>query len=70
MNIETFILELKKIGICITEEQIKKLDEFYKLLIEWNKKINLTRIIEKEEIYLKHFYDSLTLIKGIDLYKN
>ena len=36
-------------------------------MIEWNKKINLTRITEKEEVYLKHYYDSLTLNKAIDL---
>ena len=67
MNKEEFITELKKLGILITEEQLKKLDNFYDLLIEWNKKINLTRIIKKEDVYLKHFYDSLTITKVIDL---
>lgn len=67
MNKEEFITELKKLGILITEEQLKKLDNFYDLLIEWNKKINLTRIIQKEDVYLKHFYDSLTITKVIDL---
>ena len=67
MNKEQFIAELKKIDIDITEEQLKKLDRFYNLLIEWNKKINLTRITEENEVYLKHFYDSLTIIKVIDL---
>ena len=47
-----------------------QLDRFYHLLIEWNKKINLTRIIEENEVYAKHFYDSLTLIKAVDLHKN
>ena len=67
MNKEQFIAELKKIDIDITEEQLKKLDRFYNLLIEWNKKINLTRITEENEVYLKHFYDSLTITKVIDL---
>lgn len=70
MNKETFINELKKIGIDIDEEKIEKLDKFYDLLIEWNNKINLTTIIDKEEVYLKHFYDSLTLFKEIDLNKD
>lgn len=70
MNKEKFIEELKKINIEITESQLKKLDEYYELLLEWNKKINLTRIIEKDDVYLKHFYDSLTLSKVIDLNKN
>ena len=38
-------------------------------MIEWNKKINLTRITEEKEVYLKHFYDSLTLNKVVDLKK-
>ena len=67
MNIELFIEETKKLGINIKENQLVKLDKFYHLLIEWNAKMNLTRITEKEEVYLKHFYDSLTLSKVIDL---
>lgn len=67
MNIELFIEETKKIGINLTENQLIKLDKFYQLLISWNEKMNLTRITEKEEVYLKHFYDSLTLYKVIDL---
>lgn len=70
MNIELFIKETKKLGIDLTEEQLIKLEEFYQLLISWNEKMNLTRITEKEEVYLKHFYDSLTLYKIIDLNQN
>ena len=51
------------------EEFIYELEKFYNLLIEWNKKINLTRIVEKEDVYLKHFYDSLTITKVVDLNK-
>lgn len=69
MNKEKFIEELEKINIILTEEQIEKLDKFYKLLIEWNKKINLTRIEDEKEVYLKHFYDSLTIVKVVDLNK-
>lgn len=67
MNKEQFIAETKKLGINLTEEQLNKLNQFYNLLIEWNEKINLTRITKKEDVYLKHFYDSLTLAKVIDL---
>ena len=69
MNIDKFIEEVKKLGIELDQEKLNKLDKFYNLLIEWNNKINLTRIVEKEEVYLKHFYDSLTLFKVIDLNK-
>lgn len=67
MKLETFIEEIQKIGIMLTDIQLDQLEKFYNLLISWNKKINLTRITEKEEVYLKHFYDSLTLVKVINL---
>lgn len=70
MNKEEYIDELKKLGVEITQDQLNKLDLYYETLIEWNKKINLTGIIDKDEVYLKHFYDSITLIKAIDLNKN
>ena len=67
MNKEEFVLELKKIGIDVTDSQLMQLDRYYHLLIEWNEKINLTRITEENDVYLKHFYDSLTLYRVIDL---
>ena len=70
MSIELFIEETKKLGLNLTEKQLSQLEKFYKLLISWNEKMNLTRITEKEEVYLKHFYDSLTLYKVIDLNQN
>ena len=67
MKIEEFIQELAKLNIKINNQQINQLDKYYKLLIEWNKVMNLTGITEKEAVYLKHFYDSLTILKVIDL---
>jgi len=67
MNKEEFINELTKINVVLTEEQITKLEKYYQLLKSWNEKINLTRIILEHDVYLKHFYDSLTIIKGIKL---
>ena len=69
MNNNEFLEELKKINIELTKEQKSQLEKFYQLLIEWNKQINLTRITDKEDVYLKHFYDSLTIAKVIDLSK-
>ena len=69
MNEKEFIDELKKINIEVKDSQLKQLKKYYKMLIEWNKKINLTRIVNEEEVYLKHYYDSLTLVKAIDLNK-
>ena len=67
MNKELFIDELKKIGIFLDKNQIKMLDSYKEQLKEWNKKTNLTTIINDEDIYLKHFYDSLCIVKAIDL---
>lgn len=53
--------KLKKIQIDISDIQIKQFYDYMNLLIEWNKKINLTAIIEPDEIILKHFIDSLTI---------
>ena len=69
MTNEEFIEKLKELNIILTSEQLNQLEKYYELLIEWNKKINLTRIVEKKDVYLKHFYDSITLIKAIDLTK-
>ena len=67
MNKEEFLEECRKINITLTEKQQEQLDNFYKLMIKWNQKINLTRITEEQDVYLKHFYDSLTLNKVINL---
>lgn len=69
MNKEEFEKELLKLGIDLTEKQKSQLEKFYNILIEENKKINLTRILEKEDVYLKHFYDSLTIVKVVDFSK-
>ncbi len=52
---------LKSCGINITDEQLKQLDTYADMLISYNEKINLTAITEKDQIYEKHFYDSLLL---------
>lgn len=67
MNKEEFIKELKKINIELNNKTLAKLDEYYNILNEENKKYNLTRIITKEEVYLKHFYDSLTITKIVNI---
>jgi len=67
MSKEEFINELKKINITISDKQLKDLDIYYKMLVETNKKINLTGITEEKDVYLKHFYDSLTINKVISL---
>lgn len=69
MNEQRFIEEVKKLGISLSEDQLQQLKQFYEILIEENKVMNLTKIVEKEDVYLKHFYDSITIIKAVDLTK-
>ena len=69
MTIEEFIKEVEALGLKVTEEKLEQLDVIYNTLVETNKTMNLTRITEKEDVYLKHFYDSLTLAKVYDLTK-
>lgn len=67
MTKEEFIKELQKINVISNEETLTKLNEYYNILKEENQKYNLTRITEKEEVYLKHFFDSLTTTKIINI---
>ena len=66
MNINEFLNELNKINISLTEKQLSNLEIYKNMLQEYNQKFNLTAITKTEDIYLKHFYDSLTLIKACD----
>lgn len=67
MEIDNFIEEITKLGINYDKKKLNQLEKYYELLVEWNKFMNLTGITEKKEVYLKHFYDSLTICKSIDL---
>ena len=67
MNKERFIEEASKLGINFDNNILSKLEEYYQILKEENSKYNLTRIIEKNDVYLKHFYDSLTITKIIKI---
>ncbi len=66
MKKEEFIKELKNINIEATEEELLLLDKYYSFLVQYNKMTNITGIIEEEAVYLKHFFDSLTLSKIVD----
>ena len=67
MNLNEFNKELKELNIVLSVKQLDQLEKYYDLLIELNNKINLTRITDKEEVYLKHYYDSLTLSRVVNL---
>lgn len=61
-NIRTQFTELlQKQGITLTLEQLEQFELYYQELVAWNEKMNLTGITEREQVYMKHFYDSLSL---------
>lgn len=61
MQPEEFRAQLAEHGFDLTKQQLEQFALYYQLLVEWNQKMNLTAITAKEEVYLKHFYDSVTL---------
>lgn len=69
MNLEVLEKELKNLNIDVDEKKMNQLHQYYLILVKYNKVMNLTGITEEEEAYLKHFYDSATLTKIIDLKK-
>lgn len=60
MNPEQFVQELSKRNFKLNEKQINQFNQYFTSLIAANQKVNLTRITEEEDVYLKHFFDSLT----------
>ena len=58
--------KLNEFNIEISDNQLEKFDKYMQLLLEWNEKINLTAIIEPDEVKIKHFLDSLTVLKYIN----
>lgn len=59
MTEQNFIEECKKLGIDISQNQIAQFKKYMSLLVEWNEKMNLTAITEENEVWEKHFYDSI-----------
>lgn len=67
MTEHDLISNLHNLGIIVGDTQMCKLAKYYELLIECNEKVNLTSIVAKKDVYLKHFYDSATLGNVVDL---
>lgn len=64
---QIFDCKLQELGILLNERQKEQFASFYELLIEWNKVMNLTAITEKEAVNEKHFIDSLSIVKAVDM---
>ncbi len=64
---QNFESKLRDFGISLSDEQKKQFVMFYELLVEWNKVMNLTGITQYEEVNEKHFIDSLSIVKAVDI---
>lgn len=69
MTKNDFLLEVNKLGISLNDNQLTALYNYAKFLLEYNEHTNLTAIKTITDVYLKHFYDSLTIVKNVDLNK-
>ncbi len=67
---EELVAKAKVVGVKIKKEQADKFQRYYELLVEWNERINLTAITEPEDVVIKHFVDSLLLLKAVEIKQN
>lgn len=69
MSVEWLADKLETHGITLNDQQKQQFQTYYKMLVEWNEKMNLTSITDESEVYLKHFYDSITAAFYVDMTK-
>ncbi|MFD1775499.1 16S rRNA (guanine(527)-N(7))-methyltransferase RsmG [Paenibacillus rhizophilus] len=63
---DQFVRRLEERGIVLSS-QLDQFESYYRELVSWNEKMNLTGITEREQVYTKHFYDSLSLAFFVDM---
>lgn len=69
-NIEKILPDCQSFGLDLDRTAIKRLNSYGNLLLEWNEKINLTAIVEPQEVLYKHFYDCLLFFKNVQVKEN
>ncbi len=69
-DLSKLIRGLETLNFDISEGQLKKFDTYVSLLLEWNEKMNLTAIVDPEDIMVEHFLDSISILKEIDIGQN
>lgn len=60
-TLQWFIKRMEEGGISLSSVQLEQFDTYFHLLVEWNEKMNLTGITERDAVYEKHFFDSISL---------
>ena len=67
---EKFAASAKGMNIDLTDEMLQQFKTYYELLVDWNTRMNLTAITEYEDVVLKHFLDSLSLVRAGEKFAN
>ncbi len=62
---ERLIAGVASLGLCLTPKQVEQFETYYRELIHWNRRVNLTAIVDYEEVQIKHFLDSLTIALAV-----
>lgn len=70
MDIQFFQKSLEEKGVPLSSRQLEQFELYFKMLVEWNEKMNLTAITDHLGVYLKHFYDSITAAFYFDFSKD
>ena len=65
-----FIEACRQFDIVLTDEQSSMFEDYYRMLISWNEKMNLTAITDRDEVYVKHFLDSLSFCMALPVTGN
>jgi len=55
----------ERLGLHLTHEQVEQFETYYRELILWNRRVNLTAIVDYDEVQVKHFLDSLTIVLAV-----
>lgn len=68
-KVRTYVEQITEGQVLLTDAQLAQFEQYYNMLIEKNKVMNLTAITEREEVILKHFIDSLALVRYVKLWE-
>lgn len=69
MNPVRFVSELEKYNINLSSKQQEQFRKYFHILVDWNEKMNLTNLTSESDVYLKHFFDSISLAFYLDMDK-
>src|SRR5690625_3224982 len=69
MNPVRFVSELEKYNINLSSKQQEQFRKYSHILVDWNEKMNLTNLTSESDVYLKHFFDSISLAFYLDMDK-